>query len=1022
VNDPAQAGNKIYCSSPASGSIQEVCPAGLELVLVLDASGSVDDADFRLTQQFGKDLMANFIIGDKFTKMSIIHFSSSAEKIIGLSGDATSIALACDTARRSGGTDIALGISTADSELTSNGRADVNKIILLVSDGSSDKTAAVNAANTAKNKGYRMITMAVGSGADEDVLKSCASSLTDFHKITSYTQLLTDIAKLAEEVCVSVDAVTPPNVCCGKETGVEMDITGRGLSSTNANVAGNVKCKFGTHATTTGSYISDTKMKCPVPTCSGAKTVDLQISIDGGNTFFPNKFPFEYRTCTGLVSATPLEDCVVPAQTVTFTGTGFDLDGANADATKLKCKFGTVMGTSPTYVSDTTFTCKVPPPANNLAATVTLEASTDGGASYYGNTFSFVYKYCPSIISGTPLTCCLKGGCEVTITGSQIPNIGTPNLICKFGIAPAVEATWISGTQIKCVAPASSSSVDNSVDLKVSIDQGVTFIDPKILSFAYTAPEGVCYTALGGKHVDCLKGGKKVEILGSGFDYYGAGNNVSLVKCKFGNAEMQQATYVSSSKLECTAPPFDPAVQGKEFGEVPVKVSLNGGRTFLGATYAFDYVKPEGNCYKLIEATPLSSCYWGGKTTSVTGIGFNYYDADKNTSKLHCKYGSQIVPATVDSWEAPNEISCQSPLWHSTQVDANNLDFSNMVAQFQISIDGGLTYLEPMFEYSYGTCVCQSWCCPVLWMESILSLFLSILLLILILCWTRGPQALPKPKFAAPPPEPVKKPPKVKKPKVKKPPKLKKIKKKAPPKKKKKKKWEVVAAGHYIGATGAMAVDWGKLGEANMGDTKMGGDEESSSSESEELSSSSEEELSDLSDLEPIEHMSIEMPPPRDPLEVDKDPNLCEAPWQLMVGLFLTLGALGAAIYGLHSIYTAARRALETYDPQNPTTLDGNECTLIITLIACAAAGIIALGCWIAKRYAPTRAKRYARRFKDEATRITSRNIEMTNFTGHNANPMYGAKLPPGWEKVDDPATGVYFYNKSTGETSWEAP
>ena len=31
-------------------------------------------------------------------------------------------------------------------------------------------------------------------------------------------------------------------------------------------------------------------------------------------------------------------------------------------------------------------------------------------------------------------------------------------------------------------------------------------------------------------------------------------------------------------------------------------------------------------------------------------------------------------------------------------------------------------------------------------------------------------------------------------------------------------------------------------------------------------------------------------------------------------------------------------------------------------------------------------------------------------------------QLPPGWEKATDPDKGTYYYNKSTGATSWSPP
>ena len=182
-----------------------------------------------------------------------------------------------------------------------------------------------------------------------------------------------------------------------------------------------------------------------------------------------------------------------------------------------------------------------------------------------------------------------------------------------------------------------------------------------------------------------------------------------------------------------------------------------------------------------------------------------------------------------------------------------------------------------------------------------------------------APTPIEKPQLALLPlPAPtLPRKPKPKKPKQKKKKaKAEQLKKKPAPKKPR--KWRTVATGHYIGATGPMAVQWGKFGEAKTGERVVIGEEDSSASESEPDSSSDESDLSssddesqhggssgDELDLPPLPALEIEMPE-EEAKAVDLAKKRRCHPHCCTLLLALAIAEVLATVVGLVLRYTAA--------------------------------------------------------------------------------------------------------------------
>jgi len=149
----------------------------LEVALVSDVSGSMGGSALSSLKTAASSFVGNLSSPDEAAAIS---FSTSASTDQELTTNYPLVQNAINNYTASGGTSIAAGIIEGEDELLNgtNATPGASKVMILLSDGQSDETAAINAANDAKNNGIRIFTIALGS-ADTSLLESVASSPDD---------------------------------------------------------------------------------------------------------------------------------------------------------------------------------------------------------------------------------------------------------------------------------------------------------------------------------------------------------------------------------------------------------------------------------------------------------------------------------------------------------------------------------------------------------------------------------------------------------------------------------------------------------------------------------------------------------------------------------------------------------------------------------------------------------------------------------------------------------------------------
>ena len=162
------------------------CSAAVDLVLILDESGSMSSAYGSIAadvKRFAASVVMSFSLGASLAKISIIKFSTVCEVDLSLSDSREEAMNVISSYSPSGGTCISCALEAARNELDSNGRGEsgVPGYVFLLTDGvqtspsgSTDKDAILQA-TLLKAAGHTLY--AVGfAGAAEQTLQAPANS------------------------------------------------------------------------------------------------------------------------------------------------------------------------------------------------------------------------------------------------------------------------------------------------------------------------------------------------------------------------------------------------------------------------------------------------------------------------------------------------------------------------------------------------------------------------------------------------------------------------------------------------------------------------------------------------------------------------------------------------------------------------------------------------------------------------------------------------------------------------------
>lgn len=191
----------------------------MDLGFVLDASGSVLAADYRLQLQFTKDLLRRANVGRNKTHVGIINYSSLSQTLTSLNRDYTlqeKLAKVDSALHYQGGTDTAAALEMANQVFSyAFGRRTasegVTPVIFVITDGASNEpSATIEAAEILKDQDIIVISVGVGSGPNVAELHAICTPpyQENYFAITNYNALNQKLNQFTAKSCSEPAPIT----------------------------------------------------------------------------------------------------------------------------------------------------------------------------------------------------------------------------------------------------------------------------------------------------------------------------------------------------------------------------------------------------------------------------------------------------------------------------------------------------------------------------------------------------------------------------------------------------------------------------------------------------------------------------------------------------------------------------------------------------------------------------------------------------------------------------------------------
>lgn len=181
---------------PAAANIAPIYTA-----LVIDRSGSMSGRPIVEARNAASDFVDLMNLDPDLETgsdaVTVIAFDDFANLLIPFSADRRQAINLIQSIQDGGGTAIDAGLRLASQQFALNPPpVGTEKLIILLSDGQSDSTAAIAAADQAKGQGIRIATVALG-GADRRLLSQIASSEADVYETSDPATLIEIYSEIA---------------------------------------------------------------------------------------------------------------------------------------------------------------------------------------------------------------------------------------------------------------------------------------------------------------------------------------------------------------------------------------------------------------------------------------------------------------------------------------------------------------------------------------------------------------------------------------------------------------------------------------------------------------------------------------------------------------------------------------------------------------------------------------------------------------------------------------------------------
>jgi molecular chaperone DnaK len=158
-----------------------------DIALVIDVSYSMNGYPLQKAKEACQSMVAD-MIDLNVHRIGLVEFESHASTLSYLTQDKHKLDKAISSLHCKGGTDIRDGLRVAEEELFKT-REKINKeLVILVTDGDSPEAPAIRQAEKIKQLGMRIVSIGVGHGVNERLLRNIATS-DDYYQIDTVDKL-----------------------------------------------------------------------------------------------------------------------------------------------------------------------------------------------------------------------------------------------------------------------------------------------------------------------------------------------------------------------------------------------------------------------------------------------------------------------------------------------------------------------------------------------------------------------------------------------------------------------------------------------------------------------------------------------------------------------------------------------------------------------------------------------------------------------------------------------------------------
>jgi len=184
----------------------------LDLVFVVDGSGSVGANGFELSKQFVGEVADRFTISPSDTRVGIVQFSGFSQEELSLSQgeDIANIHNALNAMNhQNGGTSTSAAIEFTSLNLFTNDRPNAKRVMIVLTDGQSgDFSVLPQAKAVAASHGITMMSVGVGSGIGLAELEAIADQDDYVFTMNDFNELVAAVDGFSTEVCEIINLLT----------------------------------------------------------------------------------------------------------------------------------------------------------------------------------------------------------------------------------------------------------------------------------------------------------------------------------------------------------------------------------------------------------------------------------------------------------------------------------------------------------------------------------------------------------------------------------------------------------------------------------------------------------------------------------------------------------------------------------------------------------------------------------------------------------------------------------------------